>query len=151
MEVNKINPQQPSFGARVIRNKELLVFIKDVKSHYGPGYLKNFAKRVKTLGSAKDSIELTNQTSIYQHFGPRVTKEKVSYVLYNGRYAGHFVHNDCIEFFNRILPEKVQWMSFENVKSTPKKENKIINTSCTSPKQSNFAKLAKKISELLNW
>lgn len=118
MKIKHINRNTPSFGALVVRNKELANLIKDTKRLYNREYILNLAHQVASIGNKNDTIEFTNQTFIYRHFGNKITKEPISYVLYNGRYAGYFEHDKIGAFFKNELPEKIKYMNFSHQDTT---------------------------------
>lgn len=130
MKINQINQNRCSFGASVVRNKELLTLMKDTKKLYGKNGLKAIAEKVKNIGTKNDKFEIKLQVKFQEVTENGITESPVSYVLYNKKYAGYFRHADVREFVEQKFQEDLAAKAFEQSFTQPS-QTQVIKTQIT--------------------
>ncbi len=125
MKVNQTSQNHYSFGASIVRNRELLFLMKDTKKLYGKKGLRTLAEKVKNIGGETDTFEIKLQVLMRNKTKNGTEETPVSYVLYNNKFAGYFKHADVKEFVDQKFQEDIATKMFERSFAQPSAMKKI--------------------------
>lgn len=103
MKITSSNNYKPSFGARIILNRTLKSFVREMTQNKRREQLKQALGEIKKIGTHSDTIELTQPTWVIREAQDgSIKKEPVTFVLYNGKNAGHFENRHMIDFIENF-------------------------------------------------